>query len=80
MAIIWEPRFEPSQEPEETIKPLSSEEDLLDWTANSMADLGDILYSDDESDEDDEAMDVEITQELEAARPFVRSGGQGFGN
>lgn len=79
MAIIWESRREPSEEPTEIISPIASQDDLADWTESSMDDLGDLLYGD-EDDEDNEAMDVEVGEELEAARPFVRQSGKGFGN
>lgn len=80
MAIIWEPRFEPSEEPKEIIEPIDSEDDLMEWTESSMEALGDLLYGNDEGNENDETVDMEITEELEAAKSFMRQGGQGFGN
>lgn len=66
MAIIWEPRFEPSEEPQETISSVDSQEDLNDWNECAMDGLGDLLYGD--------------TEDTETVKEWIRKSGRGFGN
>ena len=63
MAIIWNRSEEPAQEP--IVEPIANEEEMKEWTETSAADLGELLY-----DEDDD---------MEGAKVWVKNK-KGFGN
>lgn len=60
MAIIWNKNEEP------TIEPIDSAEEMAEWTEASMADLGELLY-----DEDDD---------MGEAKVWIKNNKKGFGN
>lgn len=62
MAIIWNRFEEPAQKP--IVEPISSEEEMQEWTEASMADLGEMLYGDEE--------------EMGEAKVWKKTSGKGF--
>jgi hypothetical protein len=64
MAIIWNRSEEPAQEP--IVEPISNEEEMKEWIEASAADLGEMLYGDEE--------------ELGEAKVFKKTSKKGFGN
>jgi len=74
MAILWNRTEEPAKEPEPVVEavsepvvePIDTEEEMQEWVEASAADLGEMLYGDEE--------------EMGEAKVWKKTSKKGFGN